>query len=157
MLVGDKKYRKYPITFEEYFELEDGEKPSIEDSCPRYCHLSEYLDVAKNQIMFIYLYIRINNRILINKQTFWNNGANSVVEVIEKSPTPYRILIFSMLSKKRPETYEVIRIHIEKDKVVPSYHGFIREINNSENLVDLGNLKNFISWTPLLYGEIDKT
>lgn len=130
-------WKKLELTCEEYFdELEPDEEGYDIDSSPRYDQFYKHLDIPLDQLLFIHLVVRINKKKIEYKQTFWNNGANSLTEIKEKGY--HGLIIASQVNKREDET---IRVIYGRDRLYPVLHSFIKEEPHnkwSERRVDVG-------------------
>jgi len=140
-LQGAEEWVKRSLTPTEYFDLEPGEKPSL-DSVPQYNHARQYIDVPLKNLAETRIIIDsiegAGRRTII--ETFWGEGRHCLIERLDHGPEPYRELILCSEVRTDPNWLEIIRLVDKVEKMTVTSHVIIETLpNGSEQEVHLFN------------------
>jgi hypothetical protein len=125
LLQNQKDFKKFEISFEDYFDLEENEKIEI-DSIPKFSQPYQYLNVKLEDIVALKLEFEINNEKRTFNQVFWNKGFNILTERIDLGSENYKEIILSIKSHDKNNNYETIRLYVGEKYTVPIYHSIIQ-------------------------------
>ncbi len=134
-----KSWEQFPLTADEYFNLEELESKDIleVDSIPIHNDLLEYLPVtikAKIQKIKVDLINNTAQKKITFNQTYWNNQVNCYLERkdFEKDFLIYHetiisIVVPSEIAKSTQNKYEILRFIHGKNETDCIYHGYISD------------------------------
>jgi hypothetical protein len=125
-LQGSEEWLSIPLSTDQYFDLEPGERPSM-NSVPDYVHAVQYLKVPRESVHMTRLTLEDSSdqaRRFIT-ETFWNQGENRVIERLDTGTKPFWEMIVEVKVIESPPTWEILRLRRQDGIPLPSYHGFI--------------------------------
>jgi hypothetical protein len=145
--VGQAQEQVKTLDLEDYFDLEDDE-PADLDSCPRYNHAIEYLDLDPGQVQFTRLTIANHQtqdqRVILEK--FWNQGRNRIIERTDLGRSPYAETILEIQISQNPPVWEVLRLGQENGSLTPFYHAYLQDnIDGSQTETIVADMPRSVS------------
>lgn len=139
LCTDSKSWEKFPLTIDEYFNLEELEPNDIVDvdSIPIHNDLLDYLPIttkAKIRKIKVELLDNMNQKKITFNQTFWNNQINWNLErkdfdrdSVIYHETIISIVIPSEIASNTQNTYEILRFTHDGNGTDCIYHGYISD------------------------------
>ena len=125
----DFAWKKLEITAEEYFDLEEGEECTTE-SITQHLNLHQYLNIPLEELLFIHVITENSDSKRELKQTFWDNGNNSVIERLDSGSKSFKEIIITLLRENKEE---IIRMASIESQVIPLYHALFTDLGEAES------------------------
>ncbi|PSK93108.1 hypothetical protein [Taibaiella chishuiensis] len=121
------KWEYQNLALDDFFDLEDGAAAHI-NSIQKNWHLDEYISLDKKELMFVYVKLEDGTETREYKQTYWNEGKNIAIERTDEGNEYYRELIVSVLNSREEEAAsQTLRLVLNRENIVPVYHGFFTD------------------------------
>jgi hypothetical protein len=128
LLVDSDAWQTKVFDAENYFDLEPDELADL-DSCPRYNHAIDYLDLDPVQVQATHLTLldrqTHEQRTIVEK--FWNQGKNRIIERTDAGQTPYSETILEIQISDEPPVWELLRLSRDSGSLTPLYHAFLQD------------------------------
>jgi hypothetical protein len=150
LLKKSDKWERVYFSPEDFFDLGEEEIPEVSNemhlgSVPKYNETYEYLNFesCKNLKISITKISDDYNSMTIN-EVYYNNGNNTIVEVLVSGKNPYReIIIKSQLDDKKLEIIRIIggnKNDETENVLMPTYHGILSDEERNE--IDVSEFVN---------------
>lgn len=150
LLNKSDKWERVYFSPEDFFDLDEGEIPEVSNemhlgSVPKYDEAFEYLNFESCENMRISITKTSDacNSKTIN-EVYYNNGNNSIVEVVVSGKNPYReIIIKSQLDDKKLEITRIVggnKNDEAENVLMPTYHGILTDEERNE--IDVSEFVN---------------
>ncbi|TDQ81703.1 hypothetical protein [Sphingobacterium yanglingense] len=130
----DKIIHRDTISFDDYFDLDEGELVE-HDSVPQYSQPYMYVDIPIEELVFVKVDIVVENNRRTYKQTFWNSGRNVFTETTDYQPSVSTEIIIAL--DKGNGDNEIIRLYNGTGIFYPIYHGFFTKDSTDEEKLDM--------------------
>lgn len=137
--INSKEWEILDLGLNDYLDVDEGEAFRI-NSVAKYLNLQDYLDSSLAELAFIEVVLVIGNDRRTIKQTFWNDGNSTSIELLDEGEKDYHLLIYSSRFSPKSEFSEVIRLVQKEARWVPTYHGRFHELEDGsqqEEKIDL--------------------
>lgn len=141
---GQSEMESKEIPIEEYFDPCEPGKNLHLDSAPRFLQPYEYVTSNTRLLIFVNLKIIFETESIEFKQTFWNDGENSITERIDNGRKDCSTIIINSKIAQHEALYEVMRFVSRDNKIFPVSHSYIEvNPNGTETLIETLDLKYF--------------
>lgn len=145
MLVNNTTTRTLQLRPEEYFQLETGEKASI-DSFPKYDQPYRYITEDKSSLMMLQLVVAWGSQQKTIRQSFWDNGSCFITERTETGENDYYYREIVLCTGGESE--ETMRFVMKGPYIYPTLHTQYKVSGPNKEQVFSKKLEPF---TSLLY------